>query len=315
MMERVLVTGCAGFIGSSLCERLLSEGYQVIGVDSFTPNYDRAIKQQNMKNLLNHPHFQFTRGDVTALDLKALVKNTDAVFHQAAMPGVRSSWGQDFLIYVHNNVLATQALLEAVKDQPIRKFVYASSSSVYGEMNGPTGELQMPKPLSPYGVTKLSGEHLCHLYHKSFDVPVVSLRYFTVFGPRQRPDMAFHKFILNALLEKPVTIFGDGTQTRDFTYIDDAVEANLLALTCGKNGEVYNIGGNNRVSVRQVTTMISELTGKPLKLNYIDEQPGDPKHTWADINKAKQLLNYSPSCRLEQGLIEQVRYIRGLYQL
>ncbi|GAB7387572.1 NAD-dependent epimerase/dehydratase family protein [Bacillaceae bacterium] len=314
-MKTALVTGCAGFIGSTLCEALLARGYRVTGVDGFTPNYAKWIKEKNLANILSHPAFTWVEGDLRELDLAKLLQNQRYVFHLAAMPGVRSSWGADFQTYVNHNILLTQRLLEAVKNSGVEKMVYASSSSIYGSVSGPTREDKLPVPYSPYGVTKLSAEHLCRLYYENYGVPVVSLRYFTVYGPRQRPDMAFHKFIKRILRHEPITVYGDGRQTRDFTYILDAVEANLLALEKGKAGEAYNIGGNSPVELLAVIRLIERITGMRAKLEFLPEQPGDPRHTWADIGKARNELGYLPQYPLEKGLCEQIAFVRSLYGL
>ncbi|WP_096199113.1 NAD-dependent epimerase/dehydratase family protein [Bacillus sp. FJAT-45350] len=315
MKRKALVTGCAGFIGSTLSEALIKQGYHVTGVDCFTGNYPRWIKERNLQSLINYPNFTWIEADLCKLDLKSLVDEQNVVFHQAALPGVRLSWNKEFKEYVDNNILATQLLLEAVKNSNIDKFVYASSSSIYGSMNGPTKEEQIPSPYSPYGSTKLSGEHLCHLYFANYQVPVVSLRYFTVYGPRQRPDMAFHRFIKNILLDQPINVFGDGSQTRDFTFIKDAVKANLLAMEKGKPGEVYNVGGGSNIALIDVIETLGKIMSKQPKINYLPEQPGDAKHTNSDISKAQLELGYSPSYPLEKGLTEQVAYIKSLYKL
>lgn len=312
-MKNVLVTGCAGFIGASLAIALLNKGYHVTGVDCFTENYTKWIKNKNIEELVKQPNFTWIKGSLLSLDLTLLVKNSHVVFHQAAIPGVRSSWGDDFQKYVDYNILATQKLLEAIKNSVVEKMIYASSSSIYGITSGQTTENQLPAPFSPYGVTKLAGEHLCQLYYKNYGVPVVSLRYFTVYGPRQRPDMAFHKFIRNILTKKEITIYGDGKQTRDFTYIDDAVSANLLAMEKGRNGEAYNIGGRSRIELLHVINRIGKLMEEQPVLRFIEEQPGDPKHTWADIRKAQDELGYNPSYPLDEGLKKQIAYIHSLY--
>lgn len=312
-MKRVLVTGCAGFIGSSLSLELLKRGYEVIGVDSFTENYTKWIKNRNMDRLVQYPQFSYVQGSLLSMDLSFLLKNVSYIFHQAAMPGVRSSWGKDFNKYVDYNILATQKLLEAAKHSFIEKMIYASSSSIYGRTYGKTVENQLPAPFSPYGVTKLAGEHLCSLYHANYEVPTVALRYFTVYGPGQRPDMAFHKFIRNMLAQKEITIYGDGEQTRDYTYIADAVTANLLAMDKGRPGEAYNIGGSSRVKLLDAITIIAEIMNIEPKLRFVQAQPGDPKHTWADITKAQNELGYNPAYPLEEGLKKQVAYIESLY--
>lgn len=312
-VRSVLVTGCAGFIGSTLTEELLSQGYHVIGVDALTENYEAWVKEKNMSNVVNHPLFQYIESDLRLLNLSELLQNVDVVFHQAAMPGVRSSWGADFQQYVNHNVSVTQKLLEAVKESRVQKIIYASSSSIYGSMVGPTKETQTPAPYSPYGVTKLAAEHLCQLYFHNYRVPVVSLRYFTVYGPRQRPDMAFHRFIHNMLTDKPITVYGDGQQTRDYTYIRDAVQANLLAMEKGRPGQVYNIGGSSRTSLNQVIEWLGEIMNKRPQVINAAKQPGDPQHTWANIDKAGQELGYNPAFPLKLGLHKQVAYIQALY--
>jgi UDP-glucuronate 4-epimerase len=313
--KRALVTGCAGFIGSTLSERLLKDGWEVVGLDAFISNYDRRIKEHNLAQLLLHPRFRFFENDLRNLSFRELLAAVDVVFHQAALPGVRTSWGSQFQEYVDHNILVTQALLEAAKDVHLHKIIYASSSSVYGGTEGPTDEHRTPQPISPYGVTKLSAEQLCQLYAKAFGVPVVSLRYFTVFGPRQRPDMAFHKFIKSILAGQPIQVYGDGKQSRDFTFIDDAVTANLLAATSTVSGEVFNIGGISHLTVREAISLIEKHTGKQATLHHLPEQPGDPKHTFADITKAKTLLGYDPQFDVEKGIALQIQQVRSLYNL
>jgi UDP-glucose 4-epimerase len=298
-----LVTGCAGFIGSHLVERLLREGHEVVGIDSFTDYYAREIKEANMRGFIKDDNFHFIEEDINRLDLSEILCNVDYIFHQAAQAGVRASWGESFRHYTDNNILATQALLEAAKDAEIKRFVYASSSSVYGDAEKlPMRESDVPKPVSPYGVTKLAGEHLCYLYWKNYGVPAISLRYFTVYGPRQRPDMAFHKFVKAILRGEKIVVYGDGTQTRDFTYIDDVVEANLLAAKKGKLGEAYNIGGGARISVNEVIRLMEEITGKKAEVEYIERQKGDVRDTYADTAKARRELGYSPKVGIEEGL-------------
>ena len=312
-MSKVVVTGCAGFIGSALSDRLLQEGFEVIGVDCFTNNYDKALKQRNLQSLLKNPNFTLLEKDILQIDWNYQLKGIQYVFHQAAIPGVRSSWGKSFNQYVENNVWATQILLEAAKNGSIEKFIYASSSSVYGLTEGSTEETRLPRPLSPYGVTKLAGEQLCHLYADNYQVPTVSLRYFTVYGPGQRPDMAFHKFIKAMLANEPITVFGDGTQTRDFTYISDAVEANLLAVKSPFVGEVFNIGGRSRIGLHNVIEKLGDLIGKKPKIEYLQKQAGDPPHTWANISKAEKMLAYNPKVSIEKGLKLQVEDMKTLY--
>lgn len=312
-MRQVLVTGCAGFIGSTLCERLLGENYKVLGVDCFTNNYDRFIKERNMQSIELHSNFSFIEQDLLHIELRALLDKIDVVYHLAALPGVRSSWGQHFVEYVNHNILSTQVLLEAMKCSSVKKLVYASSSSVYGGMSGPVSEDTNLHPISPYGVTKLSAEQLCQLYAENFNVPVISLRYFTVFGPKQRPDMALHKFIAAVLLGRPIEVYGDGEQTRDFTYVDDIVAANMLAGESSHNGQVFNVGGGCRATVNHLIRIIERQTGKKAHVRYVPAQPGDPKHTSANIDKAKELLGYHPRFDLERGIYLQIQDMRNLY--
>ena len=309
---RSLVTGAAGFIGSSLSERLIKEGHDVVGVDCFTDYYPRSIKEENLKNLLKMPKFNFLEEDLLEANLTETLVGIDTVFHQAAQAGVRSSWGAEFEIYTTNNVLATQRLLEACKGVGIKRFIYASSSSVYGDSEElPLREDSPLTPVSPYGVTKLSGEHLSYTYWKNFKVPAISLRYFTVYGPRQRPDMAFNKFINAALKGEGIEIFGDGEQTRDFTFISDIVEGNILAMKSDAMGEVFNIGGGARVSVNKVLDTIQEIAGRSTKIVYRDVQKGDVRHTLADTGKARKYLGYIPEVKLKEGLKEEWQWLEG----
>ncbi|MFN7950974.1 MAG: GDP-mannose 4,6-dehydratase [bacterium] len=312
---RALVTGAAGFIGSHLSERLIADGHDVVGVDCFTDYYPRRIKEKNLERLRAEPRFSFVEGDLNVLDVSTLVAGVDWIFHQAAQAGVRASWGDTFRIYTRLNIDATQRLLEAVKgSQQLRKFVYASSSSVYGEVATlPMVEDHPTHPLSPYGVTKLAAEHLAVLYTRNFAVPTASLRYFTVYGPRQRPDMAFHKFLKAAFAGEEISVYGDGTQTRDFTYVSDAVEANVRAAASAPPGAVLNIGGGSRVSVREVLTMVEELVGKPVRVRYLETQHGDMKDTVADTTRARELIGYRPLVSLRDGLARERDWIGALY--
>lgn len=309
---RSLVTGVAGFVGSSLAERLIREGHEVIGVDCFTDYYARSIKEENLKGLLKEEQFTFFEADVSWVNLGEFLNGVDYVFHQAAQAGVRSSWGDEFNVYTSNNVLATQRLLEACKGLEMKRFIYASSSSVYGDSEElPLREQSFLKPVSPYGVTKLAGEYLCYSYWKNFDIPVVSLRYFTVYGPRQRPDMAFHRFIKAILNDENIEIYGDGEQTRDFTFISDAIEGNMLAMKSDAAGEVFNIGGGSRVSVNEVLEGIQKISGKAARIVYRDVQKGDVRHTLADTSKARKHLGYVPKIDLNTGLTEQWKWLKG----
>lgn len=300
---KCLVTGVAGFIGSHLAERLLRGGHELVGIDSFVDNYPKPIKENNIKGLLASSKFKFIEGSIVNINVSEIVEQVDVVYHQAAIPGVRSSWGKNFDQYTLNNINVTQILLEACKDKRIKKFIYASSSSVYGEaMELPVKESSPKSPISPYGVTKLAGENLASLYFKCYGVPTVSLRYFTVYGPRQRPDMAFHRFISAILHERKIEIFGNGEQTRDFTYIDDVVEANLHAFLNGKEGGTYNIGGGSRVKLIESLNIIEEISGKKADSKFIEAQRGDAKHTFADVSNAKRDLGYSPRVDIKEGL-------------
>ena len=302
---KVFVTGCAGFIGSYLTERLLKEGFEVTGIDCFTDYYPREIKEENISNALDYKNFEFIEKDILNMDKFPKV---DYVFHLAAQAGVRASWGKSFEIYTRNNIEATQRLLEFYKNLKIKKFVYASSSSVYGDAELPMREDSLLKPISPYGVTKLAGENLCYLYWKNYNVPTVSLRYFTVYGPKQRPDMAIHKFVKAVLKNEEITVFGDGTQTRDFTYVDDAVEANILAAESDSVREVFNIGGGSRISVNELIKEIEDITEKKANINYIEKQKGDVRDTWADVSKAKKVLGWKPKTNIEEGLKRYIKW-------
>ena len=310
---KALVTGAAGFIGSHLAERLIQLGHEVVGVDCFTDYYAREIKEKNLSFLHGQDGFTFKEANLLHAPLEDLLPGVELVFHQAAQAGVRASWGQSFDIYTRHNILATQKLLEACRKRPLKKFVYGSSSSVYGEAQIlPMKEDHLPAPISPYGVSKLAGEHLCSLYNFNYGVPVVSLRYFTVYGPRQRPDMAFHKFIRAMLKGEEIEIYGDGKQTRDFTYISDAVEANVAAAFHEGAGGVFNIGGGSRINVNQVLEVLEQLCSCKARVNYIEVQKGDPRHTYADTSKAQEVLRYKPKVNIKEGLEKEVEYIRFL---
>ena len=308
-----LVTGVAGFIGSHLAERLLREGHRVVGVDAFTDYYPRTVKMANLSALLGDSGFRLVELNMAQADLGPVVAEADFIFHQAGQPGVRASWGTEFGVYVESNVLATQRLLEAVRGSArLRRLVFASSSSVYGQSQDlPLREESLPQPFSPYGVTKLAAEHLCLLYHANYGVPAVALRYFTVYGPRQRPDMGFHKFIQAALQDRPIVVYGDGEQTRDFTYVADAVEANWLAMGPRAAGQVFNIGGGSRSSVNQVLTTLGEILGRPIRREQRPPQPGDVRHTWADTTRAREVLGFYPRVPLREGMTRQVEWLRN----
>lgn len=310
----ILVTGAAGFIGSHLCRRLLSEGCSVTGIDCFTDYYPRWMKERNVAPLLKSRRFKLIDKDLNALPLPDLLRDVEAVYHLAAQAGVRASWGRSFSAYLKNNIQASQALLEASKGLPLRKFIYASSSSVYGlTPDLPMTETSLLQPLSPYGVSKLAAEQLCFLYHHSYGTPAVALRFFTVYGPGQRPDMAFHKFFKAILEGEPLPIYGDGRQTRDFTFVNDIVEANLAALTKGRDGQVYNIGGGHRETLDQIVPLFEQICGRPIQITRTDAQKGDVLHTFARIEKARQDLGFKPRTVLRDGLAQEWDWIRRIY--
>jgi nucleoside-diphosphate-sugar epimerase len=309
---KALVTGGAGFIGSHLSERLLAAGDEVVALDAFTDYYPRALKERNLEGLLGRPGYRFVEGAIGDVDMPSLLPGVDCVFHLAAQAGVRRSWGRDFRIYTALNVDATQTLLEACVGRPIGRFIYASSSSIYGDEVGlPMREDALPQPVSPYGVTKLAAEQLCHLYFVNHEVPAVSLRYFTVYGPRQRPDMGFHRFFSAVLDGRPVSQFGDGRQTRDFTYVSDAVAATAAAAVRGVPGRVYNIGGGSRVSLREVLDLIARVSGRAMHVDRQPAQKGDMRDTYADTSRARADLGFAPAVGLEEGLREMYRWMEA----
>jgi len=307
---KAVVTGAAGFIGSHLSEHLVNAGHAVTGIDVFTDYYPRDVKERNLAALRPNSGFTLCECALADADWPRLLDGVSWVFHHAAQAGVRKSWGRDFRVYTENNVEGTQILLEACKGRPLERLVYASSSSVYGDdVPMPMREDVRPQPVSPYGVTKLAAEQLCHLYHVNYGVPAVSMRYFTVYGPRQRPDMGFHRFLLAAMRNQPVTVFGDGRQTRDFTFVADAVAATVNASTHGRPGAVYNVGGGSRVELLDVFELIGRITGRPLRLNTIEPQPGDMRNTYADTASARADLGFAPTVTLEQGLRAQFQWM------
>jgi len=309
---RALVTGAAGFIGSTLAECLLTEGAEVVGVDCFTDFYPRADKERNLAALTGRPTFRFVESRIQDADLRSLLDGCSHVFHLAAQAGVRKSWGRNFGIYTVNNIEATQVLLEACVGTPVERVVYASSSSVYGDAAGlPMREDVVPQPVSPYGVSKLAAEQLCHLYHANFGVPAVSLRYFTVYGPRQRPDMGFHRFLRAAILDQPITLYGDGQQTRDFTFVHDAVTATIAAAGRGIPGRVYNIGGGSRASVNDVVEIVGRVAGRRPAVTVDAAQKGDMRHTYADTWLARMELGFAPAVGLEEGLTAEYQWLAG----
>jgi nucleoside-diphosphate-sugar epimerase len=311
----VLVTGCAGFIGSHLCEALLQRGDSVIGIDAITDNYAESIKRRNLSAYQEHPRFDYHEGNLTEIDLRPILEKVDCVFHTAGQPGVRSSWGTQFDVYLKNNIQATQRILEEIKNlgKPVR-VIFSSSSSIYGNTQQlPVTEFSLPRPFSPYGTTKLAAEHLCHLYYQNYKLPIVALRYFTVYGPRQRPDMGFHIFIKAMLTGKSITILGDGSQTRDFTYVGDIVRANLLAAEKPVEGEIFNIGGGSNRSLMDVLKILERVSGIQPKLEYRPAEKGDVKDTWADTRKAKSLLDFEPQFDVAEGLRRQFEWEKTVY--
>lgn len=309
---RALVTGAAGFVGSHLSDTLLARGDTVVGVDCFTPYYARERKTANVPTAAG---FELVEADLRTADVAALLDGIDVVFHQAAQPGVRLSWNDGFEAYVAHNVLATQRLLEAALTiTPRPRVVYASSSSVYGNQpRYPTRETDLPAPRSPYGVTKLAAEHLCVLYATNFGLATLSLRYFTVFGPRQRPDMSIHRLCESALHGKAFPRYGDGMQVREFTYIDDIVRANLLAAEADvAPGEVLNIAGGGEIALNDLIDLVGELAGSPVRIDAQPAMPGDSLRNGGAIDRAHELLGWTPEAPLRAGLERQLQWHRAL---
>ena len=311
---KALVTGAAGFIGSHLSGALLDRGVEVVGLDCFTDYYPRPMKEANLAVNQAREGFSFVEARIQDADLASLLDDVTHVFHLAAQAGVRRSWGRDFQVYTSNNVDATQQLLEACVDRPIHRFVYASSSSLYGDsVTIPMREDALPQPVSPYGVTKLAAEQLGYLYHVNHGVPATALRYFTVYGPRQRPDMAFHRFIRASIDRTPITLYGDGEQTRDFTFVADAVAATMAAGDRGMPGRAYNVGGGSRVSMNQVIDIIGRVAGRPLDVRHEPAQKGDMRDTYADTTLARADLGFAPSVTLEQGIEAEYRWLSSAH--
>ncbi len=303
---RVVVTGAAGFIGSHLCERLLADGHEVVGLDSFSDYYERTRKEQNLQALRGERRFTLEERDLVASDLSSSLRGARVVYHLAGQPGVRPSWGGHFDRYVQDNIVATQRLLEVLREAAIERLVFASSSSVYGDAEMfPTKETALPRPVSPYGMTKLAAEHLTFVYMRNFGVPATALRYFTVYGPRQRPDMAFVRF-MEALVENDeIEIFGDGEQTREFTYVSDAVDGTVKAATADVVGQIINLGGGSRVTVNRVLATLEDISRLKARRRLLPAAPGDPRHTGASINLARERLGWEPRVSLRDGLAKQ----------
>ena len=309
---KVVVTGAAGFIGSHLTESLLADGHEVTGVDAFTDYYPRSTKERNLEKSRSHRAFRLVEGRLQDLDLRPVLEDAGQVFHLAAQAGVRASWGREFAYYTDHNVLATQRLLEAARAAGGPRVVNASSSSVYGETPTlPLREDARCEPISPYGVSKLAAEHLAVLYQRNFGLPVVSLRYFTVYGPRQRPDMAFHRFLKAARDGDSIHVFGDGGQTRDFTFVSDIVAATRAAADSGRPGRVYNVGGGERVVLSDVLGQIEAVTGRRLTVIRDEVQKGDMRDTFADTTAARRDLGFRSTVPLTKGLEREWAWIQG----
>ena len=310
---KVVVTGAAGFIGSHLSESLLADGHEVTGIDAFVDYYPRELKEQNLRTSRQSSRFTFAEGLLQQVELGPLLEGAAQVYHLAAQAGVRASWGSEFAVYTEHNVLGTQRLLEAAVAAGVPRLVYASSSSVYGNAPGlPLREDSLCRPVSPYGVTKLAAEHLGLLYASELGLPVVSLRYFTVYGPRQRPDMAFHRFLKACREDGPIALYGDGSQTRDFTFIDDIVRATRAAADQGRPGCVYNVGGGERVILRDVLRLIEDVSGRRLKVRQEHAQKGDMRDTFADTSAASRDLAFRSTVALHEGLAREWDWIKGL---
>lgn len=291
---------------------MLAAGHDVVGIDCFADYYEKSRKEQNLEKSRSNRRFQFEAADLVDADLAPLLDGAAVVYHLAGQPGVRPSWGNQFDRYVRDNVIATQRLLEALKDAPIKRFVFAGSSSVYGDAERfPTKETALPRPVSPYGVTKLAAEHLTLLYARNFGIPAVSVRYFTVYGPRQRPDMAFSRFMQAMTAGEDIEVFGDGEQTREFTYVSDAVDGTIKASTADVVGQIFNLGGGSRVTVNKVLSTLEEISGLKVRRQNLPAAPGDPRHTGASINLARERLGWEPRVSLHEGLTQQWEWFRA----
>jgi len=311
-METVVITGVAGFIGSHLAEKLLQKNFKVIGIDSFTNYYSKKIKKHNLKECLKNKNFSLIIKDLIEIDLLPIFRKSQHLFHLAAQPGVRSSWGPQFENYVKENILVTQRILEYAKAaNSFKKIIMASSSSVYGEQEGKMNEENtITKPVSPYGVTKLAAENLCRIYAENFNLPITMLRYFTVYGPRQRPDMAFMRFIIKSILKQPITIYGNGNQKRNFTYIDDVIDATISSMDVVNPGEIINIGGEVVISINKIISVLKKISDFEPIILYKPFPKGDVLRTEADISKAKRLIKFKPKTSLYDGLFFQYTYAK-----
>lgn len=311
---RALVTGAAGFVGTTLSEQLLEAGDEVVGLDAFRPYYDPAVKRAHVAELAGRDRYQLIEGDLLAVDLDRLLDGIDVVFHLAAQPGVRTSWADGFDQYVQDNLLATQRILEALHRRPDpARLVYASSSSIYGDhVEGESEETDVPRPHSPYGVTKLAAEHLCDTYAANFGVPTVTLRYFTVYGPRQRPDMGMHRLVTAGITGGTFPLFGDGSQVRSFTYVGDVARATRLAAApTVPSGSVVNVAGSESITMLELIDLIGELVGTPLQIERRPPQVGDVRRTGGRIDRARALLGWEPEVPLREGLSRQIERLRA----
>lgn len=309
---QALVTGVAGFVGSHLAEALVARGDRVRGVDCFTPYYERSVKEGNLAGVAGEAGFEMVEADLRTAAIADLLDSVDVVFHQAAQAGVRLSWSEHFAEYVEHNVLATQRLLEACRDRTPSRVVYASSSSVYGNATRyPTSEHDLPQPHSPYGVTKLAAEHLCGLYAANWGLPTVALRYFTVYGPRQRPDMATHRLIEAALTGDAFPLYGDGSAVRDFTFVADVIAANLAAADADvAGGTVLNVAGGSSTTMQELIEMVGALVGSPVPLDRQPGQPGDVDRTGGSVDRTTEQLGWTPEVGLRDGVAAQVAWHR-----
>jgi nucleoside-diphosphate-sugar epimerase len=312
-VPRYLVTGCAGFIGSTLAETLLDAGADVVGVDAFTDYYPRDRKEAQVAAAREHAAFEFAERDLGAGPLPdPLFEGADGIFHLAARPGVRASWGAGFPGYLNDNLAATHAIVEAAaaRDLPV---VFASSSSIYGDaLSYPTSEDTGPAPISPYGVTKLACEHLIDVYIRDFGLRCTALRYFTVYGPRQRPDMAFQRIVEALVAGSEFEVYGDGSQSRDFTFVADAVAATIAAMDRGPDARTYNVGGGSEATLRDVVATLEELSGRSLRIRYADRAAGDVRRTLADTTSIRKELGWEPRFDLRGGLAAQLDAVGAL---
>jgi UDP-glucose 4-epimerase len=318
---KILVTGCAGFIGSHLTARLLKEGHEVIGVDNFDIYYSRSQKEKNLMPMLLHPKFKLEEDNLATMAFVKVLKGTEVVIHLAGQPGVRGSWGASFNRYLTNNIQVTQRLLEESKGNKLKRFIYASSSSVYGDVGiAEGGETQVLSeemkvhPKSPYGVTKLAAEHLCQLYNVEYKMPTVCLRFFSVYGPGQRPDMAFHRFCQSILREAALSIYGDGKQVRDFTYVEDVVDVIHAAITADVVGQVVNVGGGSPCTLLEAVTLLEEISGTTCAKTFLDRQKGDVISTRADTTKLEKLFGFKPKISLREGLSREWEWMKKFVQ-